>query len=93
MIEESSTLRRSPELMATALGNGDLALLSVANGSYYSANPLGHRIWKLLESQKTVAQLQQLILAEYEVPVEQCRADLQRFLNKMIDEGLVHVLI
>ena len=92
MIDMQSTVARSPELVVTTLGNGELALLSIANGKYFSASPMGRRIWEYLEGPRTVEQIQQLIVAEYEVPAEKCSADLKGFLHEMIEARLLNVL-
>ena len=92
MIDMKTAVARSPDLVATGLGNGELALLSIANGKYFSANPLGRRIWDHLDTPRTVEQLQQLIVAEYAVSADRCGTDLDRFLREMIDAKLLHVL-
>jgi hypothetical protein len=92
MIDPQSLIARSPQLLSTALGNGDLALLSLSNEKYFSANPLGRRIWELLESPRTAAQLQTLIVTEYDVSAEQCKADLDQFLDQMIGAKLLTLL-
>lgn len=92
MTDPQSLIARSPQLLSTALANGDLALLSLSNEKYFSANPLGRRVWELLESPRTPAQLQSLIVAEYDVTAEQCKADLEQFLDQMIDAKLLTIL-
>jgi hypothetical protein len=93
MIDTNTTVARSQELVATGLGNGELALLSVSNGKYFSASPLGRRIWEHLEAPKTVEEMQRLLLAEYDVPAAQCKSDLTTFLHQMLDARLLNVVV
>ena len=63
---------------------GDLA-------SIYSFNGTGTRIWKLLESPKTVADLATAIASEYEVEAAQAERDVTEFVGEMKAAGLVEV--
>ena len=63
---------------------GDLALI-------YSFNGTGTRIWKLLESPKTVADLATAIASEYEVEAAQAERDVTEFVGEMKAAGLVEV--
>ena len=63
---------------------GDLA-------SIYSFNGTGTRIWKLLESPKTVADLATAIASEYEVEASQAERDVTEFVGEMKAAGLVEV--
>jgi hypothetical protein len=61
---------------------GDLA-------SIYSFNGTGTLIWKLLESPKTLKQLSDAIVQEYDVDSESAERDVADFVNEMKTVGLV----
>ena len=63
---------------------GDLA-------SIYSFNGTGTLIWKLLDSPKTIAQLAEGVVQEYEVDPAHAKRDVASFVSEMKAVGLVEV--
>ncbi len=52
-------------------------------------NEVGGKIWSLIDGRRTVAQIVDGILQEYEAPREQVEADVIAFLEQMMEYGLV----
>ncbi len=71
--------------------DGECVMMSVKNGKYYSLDPIGNRIWKLIERPLAVHELITVLLTEYHVEEEQCRRDVFIFLDKMIEDGMVAI--
>ena len=78
------------EQMSTSLGE-EAVILQLKKGVYYGLNPLGARIWELLKEPRTVRDIKEVILAEYEVGPEQCEQDLLRLLKELAAHGLIEV--
>jgi hypothetical protein len=89
-IRLNSTVKRSDDLVSCDL-DGETALLSVENGKYYAIDPVGSRIWALLEQARPVSELCTLILEEFEVEPPQCEHDVLAFLNALAQDNLVKV--
>ena len=70
---------------------GESVLLDLKTGLYFGLNPVGTRIWHLMEEGRTPAQILETLLAEYEVPPEQCRRDLEQLLGALQQKSLVQV--
>jgi Coenzyme PQQ synthesis protein D (PqqD) len=68
---------------------GELVLLNLATGVYFGLDPLGTRIWALIDDGCTTDEIVSAITAEYDVDVEACRTDLMRFLAALRDNDLV----
>ena len=68
---------------------GEAVILGLGNGVYYGLNPVGAFAWKLLEEPRTVAELRDAIVAEYEVDAPRAEADLLRLLDDLSASGLV----
>jgi coenzyme PQQ synthesis protein D (PqqD) len=68
---------------------GELVLLNLATGVYFGLDPLGTRIWALIDDGCTTDEIVSAITAEYDVDVEACRTDLTRFLAALRDNDLV----
>jgi coenzyme PQQ synthesis protein D (PqqD) len=70
---------------------GEAAILNIKNGVYYGLNPVGARIWNLMQEPRQVAEIQNEITSEYEVEPERCARDLVSLLEKLLAEGLIEV--
>src|SRR6202790_5908895 len=70
---------------------GEAAILNVKSGVYYGLDPVGARIWPLMQEPRAVAEIQNTITGEYDVEPERCARDLFGLLNKLLEEGLIEV--
>lgn len=84
-------VRRSSEPLQAGL-DGEVVMMSVEKGSYYGLDPVGSRIWELLEEPKTVSEVVDELLEVYEVDPEVCMRDTVAFLESLIDEELAEVV-
>jgi len=78
------------EQVSCPLGE-ESAILNLKNTVYYGLNPIGARIWNLLQQPRTVGELRDAILDEYDVEAGRCESDLLALLEKMRSEGLIQV--
>lgn len=85
-----STITVSEEQVSCDLG-GESAILNLGNGVYYGLDPLGARIWELIKEPRTVSQVKDAILEEYDVAADVCERDLVALLTHLSDEGLIQV--
>jgi hypothetical protein len=70
---------------------GEAAILSIKNGVYYGLDPVGARIWSLVQEPRAVAEIRNTIIGEYDVEPERCTRDLFGLLEKLLAEGLIEV--
>ena len=71
--------------------DGEMVMMSVEHGKYYGLDEIGSRIWKLIEQPRSVSEICELLVAEFQVEREKCRQDVLDFLNKLAREDLVKV--
>ena len=64
-------------------------ILNLRNGSYYGLDPIGARIWELIQEPTSVGDLVERLVASYEVDREQCLADVSTLLHEMREHELV----
>ena len=77
-------LRRNPAMVFTELDDS-LVMMNPERGSYHELDPIAARIWALLESDRSVADLRDALLLEYDdVAPEQCERDLLAFLDQAL---------
>jgi hypothetical protein len=82
------TITIAPEVMARQVGD-ETVLLHLASGSYFGLDAVGSRFWQLLGERKSIAEICDLMLAEYEVPREDLERDLDRLIEQLLGQGLV----
>ena len=70
---------------------GEAAILNIKNGVYYGLDPVGARIWSLVQEPRMVGEIQRTITGEYDVEPERCAQDLSALLEKLLAEGLIEV--
>jgi hypothetical protein len=70
---------------------GEAAILNIKNGVYYGLDPIGAKIWNLMQEPRKVVEIQTAITNEYDVEPERCTRDLVGLLEKLLAEGLIEV--
>ena len=85
-----SIVSATSEQLSCALGE-ESAILNLKNTVYYGLDPVGTRIWNLLQQPIGVRELRDRITDEYEVDAKQCEGDLLSLLETMRNEGLIRV--
>ena len=70
---------------------GEVAILDLKAGVYYGLDAVGARIWSLIQEPRTVNEIRDILLEEYEVEPEHCERDVLALLRRLADEGLVEV--
>jgi hypothetical protein len=69
----------------------EVAILGVASGQYYTVRDVAARIWALVQEPVTVAAVVATLEAEYEVAGDRLGADVERYVEKLLEAGLVTV--
>jgi hypothetical protein len=66
-----------------------MVLLNLASGLYYSLNDVGAFIWSWIEQRAPHGEIARAIVDTYDVAPEQAVGDLDAFLGKLNEWGLV----
>jgi hypothetical protein len=61
------------------------------NSVYYGLDPVGTRVWTLVQEPRIVGDIRDTLLDEYAVEAQQCERDLLNLLEKMREQGLIEV--
>lgn len=78
----------STDLLTTRV-DGEVMAMSVDRGACYGLDPIGSRIWELVETPITVADLVARLTEEYDVDAEVCRTDVCALLSSLESEGMI----
>ncbi len=57
--------------------------------SIYSINPMAAQIWDLLDGQKTLGEIRDLLLQQYDVTPEELDRDIAEFVEQLKSEKLI----
>jgi Coenzyme PQQ synthesis protein D (PqqD) len=91
MLSPNSKVVASRDQVSCHLG-AEAAILHVGSGVYYGLNPVGARVWSLLQQPVVVQRLRETLLAEYNVEPDRLERDLTDLLDRLAAEGLIAVL-
>jgi len=69
----------------------EAVILNLKDGVYYGLNPVGARIWQLLQGPRMVKEILDIILSEYEVEARRGEHDLMELLQELLSKGLIEV--
>ena len=76
--------------VASRVGD-ELAILDLDRSVYYGLDPIGTRIWELIQEPTRLCAVLATVVAEFEVDEATARADLLALTDELIDKGLVTV--
>jgi Coenzyme PQQ synthesis protein D (PqqD) len=71
--------------------NGEAAILGLNKGVYYGLDPIGAKVWSLLQQPRRVSEIRDAVLQEYEVEPERWQKDLLSLLERLQAEELIEV--
>lgn len=89
-IVAETVVARAEDLVFRDL-DGETVMLCVRTGKYYGLDPVGSRVWALIEKPRRVYDVCTTLLDEFEVDRETCERDVLAFLNKLGADDLVKV--
>jgi hypothetical protein len=86
----SSSIVAAKDQVSSDLGD-EIAILHLNAGVYYGLDGVGARIWDLIQEPRTVEEVRDVLVSEYEVEPDRCESDLITLLQRLADEGLIEV--
>ena len=89
-IDLDTHVKRSEDQMAADLG-GELAILNINTGTYYGLNEVGAQVWLLLKESRTVKEIRDSIMEQYEVDAARCEQDILELLTQLVQHELAQV--
>ncbi len=89
-ISLDSMVVASKEQASADLGD-EAAILNLKSGVYYGLDAVGARIWNLIQTPRTVREVRDTLLAEYDVEADRCGDDLIKLLGELAEHDLIDV--
>lgn len=69
--------------------DGEKVMLSVQKGKYYNLGDIGGKIWDLIYLPRSLQQIVDALVLEYDINPEICFAQVASFLEHLLSEGLI----
>jgi hypothetical protein len=69
--------------------DGEALLIHLPSGEYFSLDSVGTLIWQNIDGSRTIEDLAELVLDEYDVDREKVVADVLRLVEQLAGEGLL----
>lgn len=89
-VTETSKVIRNPQLLASEM-DGEIVMMSVDQGKYFSIGRSGVEIWKLLEQEMAVTEIVAALREKYAVDEATCQHDVIQFIELMAKKEIVRV--
>lgn len=67
----------------------EAAVLDFKSGMYYGLDEVGARIWKLIAEPRTVGEICDTLLDEYDIEPDACERDVIALLGELAAKGLI----
>ena len=68
---------------------GETVILNLADGRYYGLEPVGARIWELIQEPRTICEIVTALTEEYDISAKDCRRDVEAFLDRLAAQKLI----
>jgi hypothetical protein len=89
MTEPEGRFAPKREDVAAKVIDGELIAIRLSDGTYYSMDPVGTRVWELLEAGHELSAVVASIAADYAVPAERVARDLRDLARDLLAESLI----
>lgn len=67
----------------------EIVILDLDSGSYFGLNPVGSRAWTLVTQGRSLQEVHDVLLGEYDVASDQLQRDLLEWARQLLDKGLL----
>ncbi len=81
-------VRKQGDWLAAKVGE-ELVMMSAEKGNYIGLSEVGARIWELIDTPQELDAVCAQLETEYEVSPQTCRAEVESFLNELVQHGAV----
>jgi hypothetical protein len=91
-IKEQDIISRQKGIVFNKLDD-EIVMMSIKNGEYYGLDNIGSRIWEIIENPVSVRQIIDILKDEYEVAGDQCKIDVNEFLDLLLKKNLIQIIL
>jgi hypothetical protein len=70
----------------------EAAILNLKSGVYFGLNTVGASIWKLIQEPRTIKEIREALVDEYDVEPKRCEKDILELLQELSTHGLIEIV-
>ena len=78
----------NPDAMSSSVGI-ETVILHFTAGTYFGLDEVGTRVWQLVQTRRSVREICQTLLEEYDVDEERCERAVRSLLASLAEHGLI----
>jgi len=78
----------NPDAMTSSVGI-ETVILHFTAGTYFGLDEVGTRIWQLVQTPRSVREIRDTLLEEYDVDEERCARAVHSLLDSLAGHGLI----
>ncbi|WP_028320828.1 PqqD family peptide modification chaperone [Desulfatiglans anilini] len=86
-----TVVKRNEDIFMGSIDNETVAM-SIQNGKYYQMNETASRILGLLDQERSISELCEIMQGSYRVEAPVCRGDVLDFVERMAELGLIETI-
>ncbi len=90
MLSNQTKITISPDVATQELA-GELVLLHLGNGIYFSLDDVGARVWQLIVEHRELGIVHERLCNEYQAPPEEMLTDLKDLIDTLAAKQLVEI--
>ena len=72
--------------------DGEMVLLDMESENYFGLDEVGTAIWQAMQEYGSLQEVYNALLEQYDVEAEVLENDLEDFVGKLVESGLVEVI-
>jgi Coenzyme PQQ synthesis protein D (PqqD) len=91
MLDSATVVKKSANQVSCVL-NEEAAVLNLDRALYFGLSGVAAHIWDALQEPRSVAEICDGVMMQFDVASEVCRADVASFVISMRDAGLVEIV-
>jgi hypothetical protein len=89
-ITSESVVKQIADIVASDIDN-EKVMMSVEKGQYFGLEPVGSRIWELIEKPTKVSAVIDALLLQYDVDRQTCEREVLAFLAELYEADIMEV--
>lgn len=89
-INRHSKVTVTPDQVSSEV-SGEIIILQVKDGMYFGLDDVGAVVWQAIQTPRTVDEIVNTMMGEFEVDREKCQADVCALLEQMAAAKLVSI--
>ena len=75
--------------VATRIIDGEAVIVLPKSGQVKVLNEVGSRIWELIDGTRSVGEITEIVVAEYDVTTDQAERDVEEFIQELIEGDML----